>query len=171
MNVDWKQIVRGVAPTLGAALGGPMAGIAVKYISDVVLGLPEGAAQGDVSDAILSSTPDMLLKLKQSDRDFEVKMRGLDVDVFKLEVTDKASARELFKTNMWPQIILSSLFIGGYIWIVFMFMSGDVSIPESLKSEFNIVLGVLTVGVTNILQFWFGSSLGSKQKSAMMNVK
>lgn len=168
MDIDWKSIVRGVAPTLGAALGGPMAGIAVKFIADSVLGLPEGATQMDVSDAILSSTPDMLLKLKQSDRDFDVQMRQLDVDVFSMEVKDKDSARKLFRINIWPQITLSALFIGGYIWILSIFLTGNVSIPADLKSEFNIILGVMTVGVTNILQFWFGSSFGSKEKTAQL---
>jgi hypothetical protein len=168
MDIDWKGIVRGVAPTLGAALGGPMAGIAIKFIADSVLGLPDGATPTDVSTAILSSTPEMLLKLKQSDRDFDVKMKQLDIDVFKLEVKDKDSARRLFSVNIWPQITLSVIFVTGYIYVVALFLVGDISIPAELKSEFAIVLGVLTAGMANILQFWFGSSYGSKEKTKQL---
>jgi len=171
MKIDWKEMVRGIAPTLGAALGGPMGGIAVKFLADSVLGLPEGASEMDVSDAILSSAPDMLLKLKQSDRDFAVQMQKLDVDVFKLEVKDKDSARKLFSINIWPQISLSVIFVTGYIYVVALFLTGDVSIPTELKSEFAIILGVLTAGMANILQFWFGSSFGSKEKTAQIGNK
>jgi hypothetical protein len=43
-------------------------------------------------------------------------------------------------------------------------MSGDVEIAANLQSEFNIVLGVMTAAQAQIMQFWFGSSSGSKAK-------
>lgn len=39
---DWKAIVKTVAPALGTALGGPLAGTAVKVLSEALLGHSDG---------------------------------------------------------------------------------------------------------------------------------
>ena len=48
---NWKAIVGTVAPALATALGGPLAGVAVKAIADKVLGKP-AATEADVAAAI-----------------------------------------------------------------------------------------------------------------------
>jgi hypothetical protein len=35
---SWKDIIRSIAPTIGTALGGPLAGTATKFIADKMLG-------------------------------------------------------------------------------------------------------------------------------------
>ena len=47
-------------------------------------------------------------------------------------------------------------------------MVGEVTVSEELREPFLLVLGVLTTGVAAIMQFWFGSSYGSKEKTAGM---
>ena len=102
-------------------------------------------------------------------------MRKLDIDVFKLEVEDRASARELFKVNIWPQIVLSAIFVIGYFGVLFyLFKSKDVGSAlsgenaEWLQGVFTTISGVLTAAIPQILGFWFGSSLGSKEKTQSM---
>jgi hypothetical protein len=41
-------------------------------------------------------------------------------------------------------------------------------VAESINSEFNMVLGVLTAGQVQIMNFWFGSSSGSKDKTSKL---
>jgi hypothetical protein len=67
-----------------------------------------------------------------------------------------------------PQIVLSVVFIVGYFALLFFILSGAVTIPESLASEPNIIIGVITASVTNIFNYWFGSSSGSKDKTLIM---
>jgi hypothetical protein len=35
----------------------------------------------------------------------------------------------------------------------------------------NVVIGVLTAGMSTVLAFWFGSSVGSKEKNDMIGNK
>ena len=144
-----------------------MAGTAVKVLAESLLGNPD-ATERVVADFILTANPEQLVQMKQIDRDFEIRMEELGIKLEDIKAKDRHSARELAKYNMWPQIILSAIYTTGYIYILAAFLSGDVEIPGSLKSEFNLILGVLTAGMANIMQFWFGSSSGSKQKPVVV---
>lgn len=159
--MDWKALVKSIAPTLGAALGGPMGGAATKFLADKFLGDPNATEQ-DLADVILSASPEKLAEIRKLDNDFKIEMRKLDIDVFKLEVSDKDSARDLAKVNMWPQIILSALFIGGFFSLTYI----EASNPAISLSDYQ--KGILTAAIPMILQFWFGSSMGSKEKTAKM---
>ncbi|MGB1239353.1 MAG: hypothetical protein ACPG4U_14135, partial [Pseudomonadales bacterium] len=103
--------------------------------------------------------------IKEADQQFLTEMKKLDIDVFALEVEDRQNARELAKVNMWPQIVLSALFILGYFGILgILVYFYDADINDRIFGILNTVIGVLTAAIPMILQFWFGSSLGSKQK-------
>lgn len=161
---DWVKIVKNVAPALGAALGGPMAGVAVKVIADSVLGNQE-ATENEVENAILTASPDMLLALKEAENNFATRMKELDIDVFKIEAADKMGARGLFHVTIWPQIILSNLFILGYFTLLYGFVTGAMSLEEPIKDAALLLMGIITREVPTIMAFWFGSSFGSKEKS------
>lgn len=165
--MNWKDIVKSVAPVLGTALGGPLGGTAVKFIAEKVLG-DSSADESTVAEFIASASPDKLLELKALDQDFKIQMKQLDVDVFALEQKDRDSARALFKINIWPQIVLSALYIVGYFIVLVAVLTGKVAIPESSQSLVNVLIGMLSTAVPMILQFWFGSSMGSKEKTAKM---
>ena len=79
------NIVGAVAPTLGTALSGPLGGMASGVISKV-LGVDNN--QQAIERAIQSATPEQLLEIKKAEKEFEVKMQELQVDVFKLETQD-----------------------------------------------------------------------------------
>lgn len=166
--MSWKELVRTVAPTIGAALGGPAGGMAVKYLAENLLGQPD-ATEKDVADFVLGASPEQMLAIKKADQNFSVAMRQLDIDVFKIEIDDRKSARELFKVNIWPQIILSALFIVGYFGVMgSLVWAHDAHINDRIFGILNTVIGVLTAAIPMILQFWFGSSQGSKEKTAKL---
>ena len=87
-----KGILGAVAPTIATALGGPLAGVAVRQIGSA-LGLDDTATQDDVMQAVAKADPETLTKIKQVEADFKVKMKELDVSLAKLEVEDRSSAR------------------------------------------------------------------------------
>ena len=72
------NIVGSVAPTLGTALGGPLGGMAGDVISKV-LGVENTPAS--LEKAIAQATPEQLLEIKKAEKDFEAKMKQLDVDI------------------------------------------------------------------------------------------
>lgn len=155
--MSWKKIVAGVAPTIATALGGPLAGTATKFIAGALLG-DENADEAEVEAAILDASPEDLAKLKQIDNDFKIKMKELDIDLERMGYEDRSSARELAKTNMWPQIVLSVVFIGGYFGILWILFDEGLAVHESMRDMAGVLLGVLTAGIPMILKFWFGGS-------------
>lgn len=165
-----KSIVKAVAPTLGTALGGPAGGMAAKIISEGILGKPD-ASEAEIEDFLLTASPEQMLELKKLDAQFAVDMKKLDIDVFRIESDDKKSARSMFGINIWPQISLTALFTVGYFVVLIVLLTGSVSIPADSQPVVNVVIGVLTAGMSTVLAFWFGSSVGSKEKNDMIGNK
>lgn len=163
--MSWKKIVKNLAPTLAAGLGGPMAGTATKFLANKLLGDSE-ATEDQIAEALYGASPETLAKIKEIDNQFAVEMAKIDIDIYALEIDDRKSARDLAKANMKPQMILSTIFIGGYFVMVFVLFSGQIFISDSIRDMANILIGVLTASIPSIMQFWFGSSSGSKDKSA-----
>lgn len=163
--MSWKSILKSVAPAIGTALGGgPWGGLATKFLIDK-LDLPEDTTDVKIQELVQNADPETLLKLKQLDKDFAAEMKKLDVDIFKTEVDDRKSARQMIKTTMWPQVVLSGTFIIGYFAVLGLLLSGVASIPTDFKSETTIILGVLTANIPTIMQFWFGSAYREKKAS------
>ncbi len=164
MRFDWKALVKSLAPTLGAAVGGPAAGSALAVIGDLLLGNSKATEQ-QIEEAVKKATPEDYIALRQADNDYKLKMEELGVDVFKLEVDDRKDARSMAKVNMWPQIVLSALFITGYFVLAWAVLAGDVELTAGMMQVATMMLGVLTGAIPQILGFWFGSSSGSKDKT------
>jgi|TARA_X000001388_G_C2215167_1_gene116852 hypothetical protein len=147
-----KNIVGTVAPTLGTALGGPMGGMAANMIADV-LGVSND--QKSIQQAIQNATPEQMLELKKAEQDFEVKMKELDVDVFKLETQDKQNARGLFSKD-WTARIIGLVTIGGFLGYIFLV---TLQPPEqNSEALINLVLGYLGGLASAIISFYFGAS-------------
>ena len=157
---DWKTIVSTVAPTMAAALGGPFAGVAMNAICSALLGKEvTNADESILADAVLTANPTTLVKLKKADQEFKLKMHQLDVD-------DRKSARDLATTvGMMPQVMLSVIYTIGYFYLIYGLGSGTINIPENVEQQFTILLGIMTAAQAQIMNFWFGSSSGSKAKT------
>lgn len=169
--MDLKSILGAIAPTIATALGGPLAGVAVKALSSELLGTDD-ASENDIMNAVMGADPEAIARIKQIDKDFELRMRELDVDVERINMQDRNSARDMAKvTGFWPQVILSVLFVLGYLATLNAFMDGAIEVAEMHMSVFHTIIGVLTAGVTQVLNFWLGSSKGSQQKTKMLEGK
>ena len=87
-----KNVIGAVAPTLGTALGGPMGGMAANMISEV---LGCGNEPKQIERALQQATPEQLTEIKKIEKEFEVKMRELDVDLYALQTADIQNSRKL----------------------------------------------------------------------------
>lgn len=159
-----KDVVGAVAPTVGAALGGPFGGLALKFLADRFV----GGDTGRVEEFLVAATgdPDKVLELKKAEVEFQKFLREAGIREAELEVRDRESARDMAKSQgIKFQAGLSAIFIIGYFIILgSFFVSGGVELAEGMIQPFLILLGVLTASVPQILAFWFGSSRGSKDK-------
>ena len=168
-----KALIEHIAPTLASALGGPFAGVATKFIKDNLVGdsISDGRNSEEVINDLLNDSKNLQI-IKDIDQQFKLEMQKLDVDVFSLELADKNDARGLVKTSHNPQIIISILFLGSYFLMlaaIFVVEASDtinmMQGENSLMGELQILFGVLTAGVGQILSFWFGGVLGKKDST------
>ena len=147
-----KNLVGTVAPTIGTALGGPMGGMAANMIADV-LGCDNDPKS--IQKAMDSATPEQMLELKKAEAEFEVKMKELEVDVFKLEVADTQDARKTFSKD-WTARIIGIAVIGGFMGYIFLV---TLQPPEqNSEALINLVLGYLGGLASAIISFYFGAS-------------
>ena len=147
-----KNIVGAVAPTLGSAMGGPLGNMAMGKIAEV-LGVSND--QKSIQQAIQNATPEQMLELKKAEQDFEVQMKELDVDVFKLETQDKQDARSKFSKD-WTARIMGLAVISGFLGYIFLV---TLQPPEqNSEALINLVLGYLGGLASAITSFYFGAS-------------
>ena len=151
-----KNIVGAVAPTLGTALGGPMGGMAANMIADV-LGVPNTPKA--IEKGLAEATPEQMLELKKAEQDFEVQMKELEVDVFKLETQDVQDARGKFSKD-WTARIMGIAVVGGFMGYIFLV---TLQPPEqNSEALINLVLGYLGGLASAVISFYFGASNTSK---------
>jgi hypothetical protein len=168
---DWKNLVRTVAPGLATALGGPLAGAAVQTISTAVLGKPDGTEE-EVATAVASGGADALVKLKEAENAFVIKMKELGIDLEKVHAGDRADARnrEVKTGDVWTPRVLAATIVGGFLTMVYMVLSGYV---EGLKDPLvagmvGTLIGYVSAKADQVVSYYFGSSAGSAAKTDLL---
>tara|TARA_Y100001937_G_scaffold114720_1_gene164758 strand:+ start:275 stop:763 length:489 start_codon:yes stop_codon:yes gene_type:complete len=151
-----KNVVGAVAPTLGSALGGPMGGMAMNMIAEK-LGVPNNPKA--VEKAIENATPEQMIEIKKAEQAFDLQMKELDVDVFKMEVADGQDARKHFSKD-WTARIMGIAVIGGFLGYIFLV---TIQPPEqNSEALINLVLGYLGGLASAVISFYFGASNSGK---------
>ena len=146
------NIVGAVAPTLGTALGGPFGGMAGDVISKV-LGVENNPKS--IEQALANATPEQLIEIKKAEKEFEAKMKELDVDLYKLETAEKQHARGMFSKD-WTARIIGIAMVGGFLGYIFLV---TLQPPEqNSEALINLVLGYLGGLASAVISFYFGAS-------------
>ena len=153
-----KNVVGSIAPNLGAALGGPLGGMAGSVIAEV-LGVPNTPKA--IEQGLQQATPEQMLQLKKAEKDFEIRMQELEVDVFALETQDKQDARSKFSKD-WTARIMGLAVISGFLGYIFLV---TLQPPEqNSEALINLVLGYLGGLASAIISFYFGASNTSEKE-------
>ena len=151
------SMVTKFAPAIGTALGGPLGGMAVSAL----------AKQFGVADEVEAVT-----KAIMADPEAEAKIKQLEHDKFKAILADKDSARKremaVVQSDSAPtinKIVTPALALGvtGLSFVLFAVLI-FVEVKPEAKDILIYILGVLSAAVTQILSYYFGSSVGSKDK-------
>lgn len=160
MSFDWKNMLGTVAPMLGTAIGGPFGAMAGKMLGSALLD-DEDATDAQIEQALMNASPETILKVKQAELNLTATMKELGIKEQDLHLKDRQNAREMaVKTSLVPQMVLSAVFITGYFTIL---------VLMGIYPEFKVdpmTFGIITVSIPVIMQFWFGSSQGSKTKKS-----
>lgn len=168
--MDLLKIVGAVAPTLATAIGGPLGGMAMKVVAEV-LGLPADSSEKDVSKAMAAATPDQLLALKQADQDFAVRMRELDIDLEKIAASDRDSARRReAQVRDWMPRVLAFVVVAGFMATVFLVLLGYVDGMKDplMATTVGTLIGFVSAKCEQVVAYYFGSSSSSQQKTQLL---
>lgn len=158
-----------VAPSLATALGGPLAGVAVKTLSSALFGHEDGTEE-QISEAMASATPDQLAAIKKIDADFKVQMKSLDIDLERIAAGDRDSARQMQReTRDWLPKALAVFIVFGFFGILLWMMV--FGLPKTGVEALLMMVGSLTSAFGGVVQFYFGSSAGSKEKNNLLAAK
>jgi hypothetical protein len=157
-------ILRGVAPLAASAIGGPFAGPAMAILSQFT-----GTDEDHVEDFILSASPEQLLELKKAEIELDRWREEAGIRRDEMEVQDRESARDLAKEKgITVQATLSALYTLGYFGTLYVFISGKAAVSVDMVGMVQTLIGALGAAQLQILNFWFGSSRGSKDKTAAL---
>jgi len=162
-------LLQQIAPTIATALGGPLAGLATKTLSNVLFGHEEGDAE-TIGAALQNATPDQLANVKKIDADFKVRMKELDIDLERIAAGDRDSARKMqTATQDWvPRMLALLITVGFFGILVWMLMKG---MPQTGTEALLMMLGALGTAWTGVINFYYGSSAGSKEKNSLLAQK
>lgn len=150
-------ILKGIAPAVATAVGGPLGGLAVTAIAN----------KFGVADDVKA-----VAQAIAGDPEAAAKLAELDLRQFELENADRDSARHMQETALNQDDKYAKHFIYNFAWfwsvgsMIYFFAITFGQVPASGKDFGNIILGfLLGTAVATIISFFYGSSKSSKDKS------
>lgn len=169
MAFDWRAIVKTVAPALGTMLGGPLGGIAATAITSA-LGIEADSTEDQIAAAVRTATPEQLLALKSAENQFKLDMERIGLDYEKIAADDRDSARkrEVTLSQAGDLIgarathVVATIVTVGFFAVLFIVLSGKVTTDNQAAL---LLLGTMSAGFGAVVQYYLGSSLGSKAKT------
>lgn len=162
--MDWIKTLATVAPSIATALGGPLAGVATKAVTEMLGIEPTEEA---LESAVLNADPTIMLKLKEAENSFLLKMKELDVDVERIDAGDRDSARKMrTETGSMTTDVIGTIVVIGFFVVVGLVLAGVVPTESVLAGT---VIGYTSAKADQVLGFLFGSSKSSKDKTLAMS--
>lgn len=161
-----KRAIARVAPTLAGAIGGPLAGAAVEQVSKAIFG-DEVANEEKLSEALLAASPEQIVALQKAERDFALALRKAQTEERRIDAADRADARaRQVAMKDWAPSVLGVLIIAGFFVVLAAMIARRL--PVGAETEFAIMLGALATMTAAVVNYFFGSSAGSKEKTRLM---
>lgn len=160
-----------IAPLIAGLIGGPLASVGVSAV-EAALGLTPGATAVDggaaLAAAVSGMTPEQAIALAKADSDLREKLLQANVDVETIAAGDRASARarEIATPNDWtPRLLALGITLGFFGLIAFL---ASHSVPPESRDLINIMIGALGSAWIAVVNFYFGSSVGSSKKDDLI---
>ncbi|MBI1365385.1 MAG: hypothetical protein GC153_05450 [Alphaproteobacteria bacterium] len=161
------EAIAGTAPKLAAALGGPLAGAAVEALSKAIFGEAAGQDEAALGDALAAASPETIAAVKKAEAEFQTAIANAAVEQEKIAAGDRASARERQQAmHDWTPSALGAAIIVGFFVVLGAMVAGKL--PSGTEAEFSIMLGALATMTAAVVNYFFGSSAGSKEKTKLL---
>lgn len=167
MNMSWYNklldTVKDVAPTVagGAATIATGGNIAVGALVRSIVGKVVGEDTPDLEEAsqVILGDPNKLME-------FRSRMRDAEIKELEIRTKDVQNARGLLDVSKGP-IVISTIVILTFSVLLYLVMF--VAIPPASQAVAYLLMGSLGAGFTQVLNFWLGTSVGSKEKDTTIN--
>lgn len=106
------------------------------------------------------------LKLTEVEHEKEIKLAELTQAQLQTEADDKKNARAEHKLSLMPAMLslLLTCFIAGIVFLLFY-----VEMPEGSKEVLFMLLGIVVKEWGGAMQYWFGTTRGSEEKTRLLN--
>lgn len=176
MKISWdsvKDVVGGAAPLVGSLLGGS-AGSAVGELVASALGVDNTA---DAVATAMKTDPEAATKLRELELTHKTKLEELRIEEEKARLLDVQNARsrevELAKAGKSnsPLYVLAAAVVVGFFAIVFVLLFKSAVIPDGSREVAFLLVGTLSTAFGAVIQYFFGSSKGSADKTAFLATK
>lgn len=165
--MSWTDTLKKLAPTVAAALGGPLAGTAVSAITQII----GGGSVEDVRKIVEGGqlTAEQISELRKLELQFQENEKERGFKYAELEFKDRDSAR---KTNtesgmqpyiFWLGVGILALCLGTEIWVL---VKGVPDATADIVA--GRVLGLLDSLAIGVFTYWYGTSNGSARKTDML---
>jgi hypothetical protein len=165
--MNLKDVLKAVAPTLATAILGPVGGLAVEVLGNA-LGMDE-PTKDKIEQAFKSGqlTGDQVVAVKQAEQAFLARCKELDIDLERIHAGDRDSARGMQKEtrSKIPGTLAILVTLGFFGVLGYLLVAGK---PAQGGDALLVMLGALGTAWGAIVQFYFGSSVGSQNKDAAL---
>ena len=159
--MNWSDVgksIAGFAPLLGGVVGGPV-GAGIGSIIAATFGTDDNPES--VMKAI-NGDPEAAIKLQEIQLTHKVKLEELALQTTVAELADKQNARKENKHSVMPAVLsgVLSVVIVGIIYLLFY-----TPVPEGSKDVLFVILGAVMKEWGGAMQYWFGTTRSSANKS------
>lgn len=106
------------------------------------------------------------MRLTEAEHEKEIKLAELTQAQLQTEADDKKNARSEHKLSLMPAMLslLLTCFIAGIVFLLFY-----VEMPEGSKEVLFMLLGIVVKEWGGAMQYWFGTTRGSEEKTRLLN--
>jgi hypothetical protein len=188
----WKEVIAAVAPGLATALtgGNLLAGAAVKALADNLLGGSTGdpvADEAKIAGLVSGGmTPELRAKiidaetmLKTEAMKIGLEEKRIDANLEIATLADVADARKTHGTGdeviklAWAVLVTWGALTAATLYGLYSVLAGgieikDVGVVATVFTVLGSTVGYISNSAQQVLSYYFGSSRGSNQKTAVM---
>lgn len=170
-----------LVPELVRLISGDKAGAVASTISNVVAGVtgttdPEAAKQKIAQDPAIAANlrirlAEIALDAQKTQNAADEQKRQAELETLRTSVQNTSNARAtmlgLTQAHTWvsaaPAVVSAVVTVGFFAFIIILVFHG-LAANEVSAQIINIAVGALTAGFATVINFWLGSSQGSRDK-------
>jgi len=167
--MKWLDKLKEYAPDIAAAVlsgGATLPQLALKAVSDVVG--KDLTDQDSLSSFVTAASPEVMLKVKQANNSFKIRMRELDVELDSAELKNQEQARVQHKTSIMPAVVT----IGMTLIVAGLFASLLLKVlPDGNRDVFYLLTGQASALWGASVTYWVGTTRSSQDKTKLFSPK